>query len=107
MTRADRAGPGLVYSGDCGRAADLEPLIRPGDALLSEVSFGAGPVPPDAQHLDGPAVGDLATRTRVGRVLLTHLQMGFDRDATVASVMARYDGPVDLVDPGMRFALDG
>ncbi|MGH2513455.1 MAG: MBL fold metallo-hydrolase, partial [Candidatus Limnocylindrales bacterium] len=33
-------GPGLVYSGDCGRADDLRPLLRPGDCLLSEVSFG-------------------------------------------------------------------
>jgi ribonuclease BN (tRNA processing enzyme) len=104
-TRADGTGPGLVYSGDCGRAADLEPLIRPGDVLLSEVSFGPGPVPSDAQHLDGPIVGDLAARTGAGRVLLTHLQMGFDRDATVASVRSRYDGPVELVDPGMRFTL--
>ncbi len=37
-------GPGLVYSGDCGRATDLAPLIEPGDTLLSEVSFGPGPV---------------------------------------------------------------
>ena len=93
---------GLVYSGDCGRATDLDPLIRPGDVLLSEVSFGPGPVPAGAQHLDGPAVGDLARRTRAGAVLLTHLQMGFDRDATVASVRARYDGPVELVDPGFE-----
>src|SRR5438128_7876919 len=28
---------GLVYSGDCGRADDLRPLLRPGDILLSEV----------------------------------------------------------------------
>ena len=33
-------GPGLVYSGDCGRADDVLPLIRPGDTLLSEASFG-------------------------------------------------------------------
>ena len=47
-------GPGLVYSGDCGRAMDLAPLVRPGDTLLTEVSFGPGPVPVDALHLDGP-----------------------------------------------------
>ena len=58
-------GPGLVYSGDCGRAEDLDALIRPGDMLLSEVSFGAGPVPADAAHLAGPEVGRLATRTGV------------------------------------------
>jgi len=95
-------GPGLVYSGDCGRAEDLDALVRPGDVLLSEVSFGPGPVAPGSGHLDGPMVGELATRTGVSRVLLTHLQMGFDRDATVASVRARYSGPVDLVDPGFE-----
>ena len=93
-------GPGLVYSGDCGDAADLEPLIRPGDTLLAEVSFGPGPVPPGALHLDGPSVGRLAAARGVGRVLLTHLQMGFDPAATVASVKARFRGPVELVTPG-------
>src|SRR6478736_5601263 len=38
-------GPGLVYSGDCARSADLDPLTRPGDVVLCEVSFGTGPVP--------------------------------------------------------------
>ena len=100
-------GPGLVYSGDCGHAGDLEPLIRAGDVLLAEVSFGPGPVPRDAAHLDGPAVGELAARTHPGRVLLTHLQMGFDPAATVASVRRAYEGPVDLVEPGERFTIEG
>lgn len=91
---------GLVYSGDCGVASDLDPLIRPGDVLLTEVSFGVGPGAPGAAHLDGPVVGDLAARTAPGRVLLTHLQMGHDRDSTIATVRERYDGPVELVDPG-------
>lgn len=103
VSSVDGVGPGLVYSGDCGRAEDLDPLIRPGDALLSEVSFGAGPTKPGAAHLDGPMVGRLAARTRAGRVLLTHLQMGFDREATIASVRASFDGPVDLVAPGDTF----
>ncbi|MEJ7748002.1 MAG: MBL fold metallo-hydrolase [Candidatus Limnocylindrales bacterium] len=98
-------GPGLVYSGDCGRAEDLDALVRAGDTLLCEVSFGPGPVPVDALHLDGPAVGALAARTQAGRVLLTHLQMGFDREATLTSVRARFDGPVDFVVPGDRFAI--
>lgn len=102
VSTADGVGPGLVYSGDCGRAEDLDALVRPGDVLLSEVSFGPGPVSPGSGHLDGPMVGELAARTHAGRVLLTHLQMGFDRAATVASVQARFDGPVDLVDPGFE-----
>ena len=95
-------GPGLVYSGDCGQADDLVPLIRPGDTLLAEVSFGPGPVPPGVLHLDGPAVGRLAAATGVGRVLLTHLQMGFDAADTLASVRARYPGPVTFVWPGSQ-----
>ena len=98
-------GPALVYSGDCGRASDLLPLIEPGDWLLSEVSFGPGPVAADALHLDGPAVGDLAAASDAGRVLLTHLQMGFDPEATVASVRERYHGPVELVHPGSAFRI--
>lgn len=102
---ADPSGPGLVYSGDCGRAEDLAPIVREGDVLLVEVSFGPGPVPPGAQHLDGPAVGGLATATGAGRVLLTHLQMGHDPQETIASTRAAYDGPVELVWPGDRFDL--
>lgn len=99
---ADAGGTGLVYSGDCGRAEDLDVLARAGDTLLCEVSFGSGPVVPGAAHLDGPAVGELARRVGAGRVLLTHLQMGFDREATIESVRARFDGPIELVDPGFE-----
>jgi ribonuclease BN (tRNA processing enzyme) len=97
--------PGLVYSGDCGRAEDLASLLRPGDTLLAEVSFGPGPVPPDVAHLDGPAVGALAASRGARSVLLTHLQMGFDPAATVASVSSIYDGPVELVSPGDRYRI--
>jgi ribonuclease BN (tRNA processing enzyme) len=98
----EAAGPGLVYSGDCGRADDLAPLIEPGDTLLSEISFGPGPVPPGAAHLNAEAVGELAASTGVKRVLLTHLQMGNDERATVEAVRARFNGPVELVEPGFR-----
>jgi ribonuclease BN (tRNA processing enzyme) len=93
-------GPGLVYSGDCGVASDLAPLIRPGDALLVEVSFGAGPVPPGTLHLNAAAVADLAVAAGPGRVLLTHLQMALDREAPVEVVRSATRRPVQLVEPG-------
>jgi ribonuclease BN (tRNA processing enzyme) len=96
---------GLVYSGDCGRAADLAPLIHPGDVLLCEVSFGPGPVPPGVNHLDGPAVGELAATSGAGRVLLTHLQMGYSDEATIEAVRIRFDGPIELVEPGSRIRI--
>jgi ribonuclease BN (tRNA processing enzyme) len=102
---ADGSGPGLVYSGDCGRASDIAPLVRSGDVLLAEVSFGTGPVAPGAMHLDGPSVGQLATATGASRALLTHLQMGNDPDATIASCRAAYAGPVEMVWPGTRLEI--
>jgi len=46
------------------------------------------------------AVGDVN-----GRVLLTHLQMGYSQAATIESVRSRFDGPVELVEPGSRFTI--
>ena len=104
--RVSRAGePGLVYSGDCGVAADLAPLIRRGDTLLVEVSFGAGPIEPGTPHLNADAVAELVREARPGRVLLTHLQMGLDEEAPVRIVQAAMDGPVALVQPGNRFTI--
>lgn len=105
VSRGDGAGPGLVYSGDCGVAADLAWLIRPGDALLVEVTFGAGPVPAGSQHLDATGIAELVAATRPGRVLLTHLQMGLDPDPAIAIVGAATNAPVTLVEPGDRYDL--
>lgn len=102
---APRHGPGLVYSGDCGRAADLVALIRPGDTLLIEVSFGVGPVPHGSEHLDAPAIAELVRTARPGRVLLTHLQMGLDRELPVRIVEQACDGPVNLVEPGQQYRI--
>lgn len=106
VTAADQPGTtGLVYSGDCGRADELAPLVRPGDVLLAEVAFGPGPVPVGDLHLDGPAVGLVAAATRPARVLLTHLQVNRDPAATVAAVRSLYEGPVDLVTDGERWPI--
>jgi ribonuclease BN (tRNA processing enzyme) len=99
-------GHGLVYSGDCGRAAELRPLIQPGDVLLSEVSFGLGPVSPGAFHLDADDVGELAADAGASRILLTHLLSGRDRAATEAATTRAAGGiNATLLDPGDRFDL--
>ena len=98
-------GPGLVYSGDCGVADDLAPLITEGDTLLVEASFGPGPVPAGAFHLDAPAIASLVRETRPDRVLLTHLQMGFDPEATIRLVAEATTASVHFVEPGERILI--
>jgi ribonuclease BN (tRNA processing enzyme) len=103
----DPDSPGLVYSCDCGAAMDLAPLVRPGDDLLVEASFGEGPVPPGAEHLDAPAIAGLAGATHPGRILLTHIQMGHDPDAAAAAMQGRFDGPVLVAEPGLEVSIGG
>jgi ribonuclease BN (tRNA processing enzyme) len=98
-------GPGLVYSGDCGDIDDLRPLVRAGDALLCEVSFGLDPVAEGSEHLNAYDVGRLAAAAGSGRVLLTHILMGHDRQKVEDVVRELAGVPVDLVDPGDRFAI--
>lgn len=98
-----RAGPGVVYSGDCSDPHDVQPLIRPGDTLLCEATFGPGPVPFGMPHLDGPAVGRLAQEAGAGQLFVTHVRMGCDPARTMAAVRESYGGPARLVRPGDRF----
>jgi ribonuclease BN (tRNA processing enzyme) len=102
---AGRAGPGIVYSGDCGDAEALLPLLRPGDTLLAEATFGPGPVPAGMPHIDGPAAGRLATAAGAGALILTHVRMGCDPAVTVRSAQAQFGGSVALASPGDSFAL--
>jgi ribonuclease BN (tRNA processing enzyme) len=75
--------------------------------LLSEVAFGAGPIPVPDLHLDGAAVGRLAAETGVSQVLLTHLQMRRDPAATIAAVRAEFRGPISMVSDGERVEISG
>ncbi len=103
VSAAGGFGPGLVYSGDCGRADDLEPLIRPGDVLLAEASFGAGPVAPGAAHITAADAARIAARCGASRLLLTHILAGRSRADTLAAARALFTGPVQLVTEGDRF----
>ena len=102
----DGTGRGLVYSGDCGVAHDLLQLLQPGDVLLSEASFGPGPVPEARIHLDGPEVGRVARNADASQILLTHMLARYDRAATVTAAKAAFGGgPAVAVAPGDRFPL--
>ena len=98
-------GPGIVYSGDCGRAADLLALLRPGDTLLSEAAWGANPAIEEVEHL---TVADAAAVARDGgaaRLILTHI---LDESRPIAALhIARrvFSGPVELAFPGMEVAV--
>jgi ribonuclease BN (tRNA processing enzyme) len=96
-------GAGLVYSGDCGRAKDLLPLIHPGDTLLSEASFGAGPVAEGAGHITSADAARVASAGSASRLLLTHILSSRSRPDALAQAGGAFSGPIQLVTEGDRF----
>ncbi len=66
----DNLGRSIVYSGDTGYCEELIALARGADLLILESSF------PDGQgiegHLTPSQAGDIATRSEVKKLVLTH-----------------------------------
>ena len=98
---ADPSRPGIVYSGDCGHAEDLLDLVRPGDTLLAEASFGAGNVPPGVGHLSATDSAGAAARAGAGRLILTHLLDGSDPEAALAVARSLFSREVLVARPGL------
>lgn len=97
--------PGLVYSGDCGRAEDLLALIRPGDTLLVEASHGAGPIVDGPNHLNAAEAARVAAAGRVARLVLTHLFDDVEPQAALGVARSTFAGETLLAEPGLRLTI--
>ena len=98
---ADDAVAGLVYSGDCGDPGELAALLRPGDTLLTEASFGTLPVPDGLAHLDAAGAAAAARAGEAGRLVLTHILPEADPEATHRLAAERFGGETLLARPGL------
>lgn len=92
-------GPGLVYSGDCGHADDLLPLIREGDTLLCEAFWSTREPIPSANHLNANQAADVARRGGASNLILTHILESYDPQAALAAAREVFPGPVQLAEP--------
>jgi ribonuclease BN (tRNA processing enzyme) len=108
VTEAGREGaPGLVYSGDCGRADDLLPLIRPGDTLLCEAFWSTRQPVPSANHLTAADAALAARQGGAGSLILTHILEAHDPHAALEHASEVFDGPVQLAEPELQVAVGG
>jgi ribonuclease BN (tRNA processing enzyme) len=101
VSAASGAGPGLVYSGDCGRGDDLLPLLRSGDTLLTEAAWGAGksevPI-----HLTAAEAGAAAARGGARNMILTHILDDRRESAARAAASTVFSGDVAIAQPGLE-----
>jgi ribonuclease BN (tRNA processing enzyme) len=100
---AGAGSPGLVYSGDCGAATDLDPLVRPDDTLLCEAGLGLDPSD-DPIHLTAMEAAAVATRRNAGRLVLTHIMDKYADSRLAERVGDTFSGDILVAEPGL--ALD-
>jgi ribonuclease BN (tRNA processing enzyme) len=100
--RVSAGGRTLVYSGDTGACDALVELSRGADLALYEASF-VGTDNPPGLHLTGWEAGEHATRAGIGRLALTHLVAWYDPEQVRAEAVSRFDGDLELVEPGASY----
>ena len=97
-------GASLFYTGDTDLCDDIEVGATGVDLLLSEAGFT------DADeirgiHMTGARAGTLATRAKVGRMVLTHIQPWTDPQVVSDAARTTWDGPVDVAVSGQLHIL--
>ncbi len=95
----------LGYSGDCAPCEGLDRVAADAHLFLAEASFRAGDDNPPGIHLTGTDCGDVASRTRSRRLVLTHIPPWFDREDALSEARSVYSGPVELATPGAVYEL--
>jgi len=99
----DGSGKIIVYSGDTGYCEEIVDLARDADLLILESSF------PDGQgiegHLTPSQAGDIATRSGVKRLLLTHFYPECLKSDIEPQCRKTYQGELILATDLMSLAL--
>lgn len=96
----------LVYTGDAGPDPGLVELAHDADVLLAEATY-IDEVPQDSVGTLSSArgVGRQAAEAGVGRLLLTHLPPGADRDAARRAALASFSGPIGVASMGLALTV--
>ena len=107
--RIDYAGNSVTFSGDIDAEGlpDLTRIARNTDLLVfNSVVLDPPGSPPILYTLHTPpaAIGELAKKAHVRRLLLSHLSPATTEmhDAVVESIHRNFTGPVNMAEDGMR-----
>jgi ribonuclease BN (tRNA processing enzyme) len=91
---------GLVYSGDCGVAMDLLPLIKPTDVVLCEAAFGTDPADVPI-HLSARDAAQVAAQGGASRLILTHILDRYASADLVGAAEELFDNEIEVASPGL------
>jgi ribonuclease BN (tRNA processing enzyme) len=98
-TRVQAGSSSLVYSGDSAGGPDLVRLATGADLLLCEATWAGDAADyPQGIHLTARGAAQVATEAGVGRLVLTHVAGGTDRDRVLREASEVFAGPVELAE---------
>ena len=100
--RVDAGGRSLGYSADSGPAWGLSALGAGLDLALCEASY-LSDREGTMQHMSAREAGHSARAAGAGRLVLTHLSPGTDRQAAAVEASASFGAPVEVAAIGARY----
>jgi ribonuclease BN (tRNA processing enzyme) len=101
--RVTAEGRTLAYSADTGPSDDLAGFFEGADSFICEATLQQE-VPELAEvHLTAEEAGKLAADAKVGRLILTHIMPGLDRQVSVEQARKHFDGEILLATDNVRF----
>ena len=92
--RAEAEGRVLVYTADTGPSDDVAALARGADLLMAEATFQEAVNPAPDVHMTGAEAGALAAAAGAGRLVLTHIPPGLDKDVSARQAAGAYAGGI-------------
>ena len=94
----DDNGSVLTYSGDTGVCDAIVDLAGGADTFLCEASWTHAPGErPENLHLSGTEASQIAKKSGVGELLVTHIPPWTSREDVLTEAKAEFDGPVRAV----------
>jgi ribonuclease BN (tRNA processing enzyme) len=107
--RIEDAGKSVTFTGDIDAEglANLRSIAKGSDLLVFNTAVLDPPDSPAVLytlHTPPSAIGELAKKAGVKRLLLSHLSPAVEemQDAVLKSIRKNFDGPIDLAKDGMR-----
>jgi ribonuclease BN (tRNA processing enzyme) len=94
----------MVYTADMGPASNLEDFVRGASVLVAESTLPSpAPLPPDERgHQTAREAAELASKSDVKLLVLTHVWEEYGFDAYVEDARSAFNGQIELAKPGLK-----
>jgi ribonuclease BN (tRNA processing enzyme) len=97
--RIEADGASLVYSADSAPCQALVDLARGADLFLC----ASGTMTTSPIHANPRQAAEMVTAAQAGRLVLTHLRPGADRDQALVMARRAYSGPIEVAREGAEY----